>query len=94
LTTRDLIAQRLTDALGPCAILEVEDQSAAHAGHAGARQSGGGHFAVLIVSASFEGQSQLQRQRRVYAALADELKGRIHALSMICLTPSEHAAEV
>jgi len=91
--TRDLIEQRLTEALGPCAAVDVEDQSAAHAGHAGARESGGGHFAVLIVSAEFEGLPPLQRQRRVYAALAEEMKGRIHALSMTCLTPAEHAAE-
>jgi BolA protein len=93
MSTRNLIEKRLTDTLGPCATLEVEDQSAAHAGHAGARESGGGHFAVLVVSAAFEGLSPLQRQRRVYAALADEMKGRIHALSMTCLTPAEHAAE-
>ena len=93
MSTRHLIEKRLTEALGPCATLEVEDQSAAHAGHAGARESGGGHFAVLVVSAAFEGLGPLQRQRRVYAALADEMKGRIHALSMTCLTPAEHAAE-
>lgn len=93
MSTGDLIEKRLMEALGPCATLEVEDQSAAHAGHAGARESGGGHFAVLVVSAAFEGLSPLQRQRRVYAALADEMKGRIHALSMTCLTPAEHAAE-
>lgn len=92
MSTRDLIEMRLTAALGPCATLEVEDQSAAHAGHAGARESGGGHFTVLVVSAAFEGMSPLQRQRRVYAALADEMKGRIHALSMTCRTPAEHAA--
>lgn len=93
MSTRHLIEQRLTTALGPCVALEVEDQSAAHAGHAGARESGGGHFAVLIVSAAFEGLAPLQRQRRVYAALAEEMKGRIHALSMTCLTPAEHAVE-
>jgi BolA protein len=93
MSTRHLIEKRLMEALGTCATLEVEDQSAAHAGHAGARESGGGHFAVLVVSAAFEGLSPLQRQRRVYAALADEMKGRIHALSMTCLTPAEHAAE-
>jgi len=93
MSTRNLIETRLTEALGPCAILEVEDQSAAHAGHAGARESGGGHFAVRVVSASFEGMTPLQRQRRVYAALAEEMKGRIHALSMTCQTPAEHAVE-
>ena len=93
MSTGALIEQRITAALGPCTMLAVEDQSAAHAGHAGARQSGGGHYTVLIVTSAFEGLNQLQRQRRVYAALADEMKGRIHALSMTCLTPAEHAAE-
>jgi BolA family transcriptional regulator, general stress-responsive regulator len=93
MSTRALIEQRITTALGPCAIVAVDDQSAAHAGHAGARQSGGGHYAVLIVTSAFEGLSPLQRQRRVYTALAEEMKGRIHALSMRCLTPAEHAAE-
>lgn len=93
MNTRARIHERLAEALGPCEALEVIDQSAAHAGHAGARESGGGHYAVVIVAAAFEGLSQLQRQRRVYAALADEMTGRIHALSMTCLTPAEHAAE-
>jgi len=93
MSTRNLIEQRIRESLGPCTTLDVDDQSAAHAGHAGARESGGGHFSVLVVSPAFEGLSQLQRQRKVYAALADEMKGRIHALSMTCLTPAEHAAE-
>jgi BolA protein len=88
-----LIAEKLSAALGPCTALEIEDESAAHAGHAGARQSGGGHYRVLIVTPAFEGLGQLQRQRRVYGALAEEMKLGIHALSMICLTPAEHAAE-
>ena len=93
MSTRALIEERLSAVLGPCVALEVEDQSAAHAGHAGARQSGGGHYRVRIVAQAFEGMSPLQRQRRVYAALAEEMKGRIHALSMTCLTPAEDAAE-
>jgi BolA protein len=93
MNTRALIEDKLTAALGPCVTLEIDDQSAAHAGHAGARESGGGHYSLLIVTQAFEGLGQLQRQRRVYAALAEEMKGRIHALSMTCLTPAEHAAE-
>jgi BolA protein len=93
MTTPELIEKKLSLALGPCATLEVDDQSAAHAGHRGARESGGGHYSVMIVTQAFEGLSLVQRQRRVYAALADEMKGRIHALSMTCLTPAEHAAE-
>jgi BolA protein len=88
---RSRIHQRLADALGPCEELDVVDQSAAHAGHAGARQSGGGHYQVLVVSAAFEGESQLARQRRVYAILAEEMKSAVHALTMTCLTPGEFA---
>jgi BolA protein len=83
------IRERLIAALGPCESIDVLDQSAAHAGHAGVRQSGGGHFTLRVVSTAFEGLSQLQRQRQVYAALADEMQGSIHALSMTCLTPDE-----
>jgi BolA family transcriptional regulator, general stress-responsive regulator len=61
-------------------VLEIRDDSAKHAGHAGARE--GGHFHVTISSAVFNGVSQVQRHRMVYAAAA-ELMGRdIHALSI------------
>ena len=60
--------------------LEIRDDSARHAGHAGARE--GGHFHVIIASAAFNGLAPLQRHRMVYAAAA-ELMGRdIHALSI------------
>ena len=61
-------------------VLEIRDDSAKHAGHAGARE--GGHFHVIISAAVFNGVSQVQRHRMVYAAAA-ELMGRdIHALSI------------
>ena len=60
--------------------LEIRDDSAKHAGHAGARE--GGHFHVTIASAAFAGRNPVQRHRMVYAAAA-ELMGRdIHALSI------------
>lgn len=68
--------------------LVVEDDSARHAGHAGAA-GGGGHFRVLIVSAAFHGQPQLARQRAVYALLADVMRTSIHALALRTLTPEE-----
>jgi BolA family transcriptional regulator, general stress-responsive regulator len=68
--------------------LTVEDESALHAGHAGAA-AGGGHFRVLIVSDSFRGQSPVGRQRAVYAALGDAMKTQIHALALRTLTPEE-----
>jgi BolA family transcriptional regulator, general stress-responsive regulator len=61
-------------------LLEIRDDSAKHAGHAGARE--GGHFHVVIAAPGFAGTTQLERHRMVYAAAA-ELMGRdIHALSI------------
>jgi BolA protein len=68
--------------------LEVIDESHLHAGHAGAK-SGAGHFRVVIVSQRFVGANRVERQRLVYAALADEMGPEIHALSMQTLTPNE-----
>ncbi len=74
----------LEAALEPSA-LEIRDDSARHAGHAGARE--GGHFHVTITAAKFAGTSQVQRHRMVYAAAA-ELMGRdIHALSIDARAP-------
>jgi BolA protein len=84
----DTIAQKLTVALSPLE-LSVDDESARHAGHAGSRPEGETHFSVRIVADMFEGLSRVERQRRVYAALADELKSHIHALSVSALTPAE-----
>ena len=69
--------------------LAVEDESALHAGHAGAA-SGGGHFRVLIVSDAFRGQTPVARQRAVYAALGDAMRSTIHALALRTLTPEEY----
>jgi BolA family transcriptional regulator, general stress-responsive regulator len=72
--------------------LVVEDESHLHAGHPGAA-SGGGHFRALIVAAAFRGQSQVARQRAVYALLGDAMRSTIHALALRTLTPEEWAAE-
>ena len=69
--------------------LEVTDQSQAHAGHLGARLSGGGHYSVLIVSEKFSGKNQVERHRAVYAALETELKNEIHALVIQAFAPNE-----
>lgn len=68
--------------------LEIIDDSAKHAGHAGAR-SGGGHYQLLIVSEHFAGKSTLQRHRLIYDALGELMRSRIHALSIRSLTPEE-----
>jgi len=67
--------------------MELEDQSAAHAGHAGAKA--GAHFRLLMVSAQFAGLSRVQRHRLIYDRLAAIMPGRIHALTMTLLAPGE-----
>ena len=88
----DSIRLKLTAAFAPQS-LEVVDESHRHAGHAGATRDDGSqgetHFHVRLVSAAFDGVSRVERQRRVYAALADELKGPVHALSVSALAPSD-----
>ena len=84
----DAIRQRLTTALSPSR-LDLVDESARHAGHAGARPQGESHFRVSIVSAKFAGKSRVERQRMVFAALGDLMQTEIHALAITALTPGE-----
>jgi BolA protein len=83
----NMIRERINASLHPTA-LEIVDDSAKHAGHAGAR-GGGGHFNVSIVSDEFEGKSLIQRHRMVYDALGDAMQKEIHALSINARTPGE-----
>jgi BolA protein len=69
-------------------VLQIEDDSAAHAGHAGAA-AGGGHFSLLVVSQSFSGLPRLARHQRVLREVADLVPHPIHALSIKALTPEE-----
>lgn len=69
-------------------LLEIRDDSALHAGHAGARD-GGGHYHVHIVSEAFEGCSRVRRQRMIYDALGDMMKKDIHALAIRALSATE-----
>ncbi len=66
----------------------LEDESAQHAGHAGAA-SGGGHYRLRLVSSRFEGCNRVARHRLVYDCLADMMRSEIHALTIIALAPSE-----
>ena len=84
----DRIQAKLTAALQPTRLV-IRDDSHRHAGHAGARPEGETHFHVEIVSAAFAGASRVARQRRVYALLAEEMAGPIHALALATLTPEE-----
>lgn len=82
------IRDKLSEAFDP-ARLEVEDDSARHHGHAGATPGGESHFNVVLESAAFAGVPRVKRQRMVYAALADELAGPVHALSLKLSAPGE-----
>ncbi|CAB5088022.1 BolA family protein [Burkholderia cenocepacia] len=81
-----LIEARLTASLAPLS-LTVRDDSAQHAGHAGA--AAGGHFTVTIVSSAFAGKPRVARHRLVYDALADAMQRGIHALAIVAYTPEE-----
>ena len=88
----DSIRTKLDAAFTPESLV-VTDESARHAGHGGATRDDGSqgetHFNVRLVSPVFEGVSRVERQRRVYAVLKDELAGPVHALSLSALTPAE-----
>ncbi len=84
------IEEKLTVAFRPTR-LEVVDDSARHAGHAGATRGGESHFNVVIEAEAFEGQSRIQRQRSIYSALSEELAGPVHALSIKAFAPGEMA---
>jgi BolA protein len=68
--------------------LEVRDDSALHAGHAGARD-GAGHYTVSIRAETFRGLRRLERHRLVYQALADMIPAEIHALSIDAAAPGD-----
>ncbi|MBM5811244.1 MAG: BolA family transcriptional regulator [Gammaproteobacteria bacterium] len=72
--------------------VQVIDDSAQHAGHAGAR-GGAGHYSVRVESAAFSGRTRLERHRLVYGAVADLIPHEIHALSIEALSPDDHGVE-
>ena len=84
-----VLRARLAD-LEPSA-LEIHDDSAQHAGHAGAA-NGGGHFSLLIVSNAFRGVSRLARHKQVIGRVDDLLPHPIHALSIKALAPEEFSS--
>ena len=86
MSTVELIRQKLS-VLEPVRI-EIVDESARHAGHAGAK-SGGGHYLLTIVSSKFAGKSALERHRLIYSALREMMHKNIHALSVKAYTPEE-----
>lgn len=89
MTTVQRIERTLRDVLDASEV-RVEDESAHHVGHAGAA-AGGGHYRVTVVSPRFEGKTQVQRHRLVYAALGDAMGSTIHALALTTRTPGRDA---
>lgn len=67
--------------------LEIQDDSAQHAGHAG--NTGGGHFTVKIVSSQFSQKSQIMRHRMIYQALTNLIPQQIHAISILAISPDD-----
>ena len=84
------IAGRIRESLAALApeSLEILDESAAHAGHEGAR-GGGGHYQLVIVSRQFAGKSAQARHRMVYDALGAMMRKEIHALAIKAYAPEE-----
>ena len=68
--------------------IDIVDESAQHAGHAGAR-GGGGHYRLVIISEAFRGMNSVGRHREIYKALGDMMSDQIHALSISAFTPEE-----
>lgn len=85
-----LMRERLA-ALAPES-LQIIDDSAAHAGHAGAAPGGNTHWSVAIVSRAFEGKSSIARHRLVYAALGELMNNPIHAVQIHARAPGEAQA--
>jgi stress-induced morphogen len=91
----DRLQATLTRIFAPL-ILQIQDDSAHHAGHSGAQAGGQSHYSVLMVSAAFQGVNRVARSRAVHTALESEFgspeQGGMHALALTLRTPEEHAA--
>jgi BolA protein len=88
-TRIERMRESLQRALAP-QVLRIDDESAAHAGHEGAK-GGAGHYRVYLVSDRFAGLARVARHRLVYDALRDLMPRDIHALALTLLTPDEAA---
>jgi len=84
----EAIRSKLEAAFAPLR-LDIADDSEKHHGHAGHREGGESHFTVTIESPAFAGLSRVARQRMIHAALAEDLAGPVHALSVKALAPGE-----
>jgi BolA family transcriptional regulator, general stress-responsive regulator len=85
---QERIVARLMEALDPVS-LDVADESDRHAAHAGAREGGGTHYRVRVVSARFERVSRVERHRLVHDLLTAEFADGLHALALVTKAPGE-----
>jgi BolA protein len=90
MSVADALRAKLTAAFAPQR-LDVYDESHLHHGHAGSPGTGESHFRVVIVTSAFQGLSRVDRHRKINDALADELRNKVHALTLMALTPDEAA---
>jgi BolA family transcriptional regulator, general stress-responsive regulator len=86
------LESRIRERLAP-SVLELRDDSALHAGHAGAR-GGHGHFTIVVVAPAFAGLAPLRRHRLVYDAVGDMMQTDIHALTILAHAPGEPFASL
>jgi BolA family transcriptional regulator, general stress-responsive regulator len=87
-TMQERIVARLTAALDPT-LLDVVDESDRHTGHAGAREGGGTHYRVRVVSGEFERKNRVERHRLIYDLLSAEFADGLHALALVAKAPGE-----
>lgn len=91
MSVKDDIIKKLQETFVP-EILDVQDESHLHEGHAGHRPGVETHFRVYIVSKAFEGKSRIDRHRMINSLLAPELAGSVHALALKTQSPGEASA--
>ncbi len=77
----DKIRHKIQAAFAP-ELLDLTDESSLHRGHAGHNPQGESHFRLTMTSTAFNGKTRMERQRMVYAVLAEEMAERVHALAM------------
>lgn len=88
MSAEQMMRERLMVELEPTR-LDIVNESHLHAGHRSSPGTGESHFRVLVVSPKFAGRSRLDRHRMVNAAVAELLRGHVHALAITALAPEE-----
>jgi BolA protein len=90
---KNRIELKLQEAFSP-SFLKVEDESHLHITHGNYRPGGGSHISVTIISPIFSGMSRIERHKRVYECLDEELKKNVHALRLNIMSPEEREASI